>query len=140
MTYYLTTKKAGIALNQDFRVIRNGVSTTSKKNLAKYNRDSYTKKEFFNKQTLMEMGIEYNSVKDIKNQHKLSRTQTAKTFTERKNLRNGVKKYLNQQLLSNEKLTARTVVNNMRLKFGHSAVNFSIDNETNEIHYDFKDF
>ena len=127
-------------LNQDFRVIRNGVSTTSKKNLAKYNRDSYTKKEFFNKQTLMEMGIEYNSVKDIKNQHKLSRTQTAKTFTERKNLRNGVKKYLNQQLLSSEKLTARTVVNNMRLKFGHSAVNFSIDDKTNEIHYDFKDF
>ena len=127
-------------LNRDFRVTRNGASTTSKKNLAKYNRDSYTKREFFNKQTLIEMGIEYSSVKDIKNRHKLSRIQTAKTFTERKNLRNSVKKYLNQQLLSSERLTARTIVNNMRLRFDHSAVNFSIDNETNKIQYDFKDF
>ena len=127
-------------LNQDFRVIRNGVPTTSKKNLTKYNRDSYTKSEFFNKQALIEMDIDYNSVKDIKNLHKLSRLQTAKTFTERKNLRNSVKRYLKDQLLASDKLTTRTIVNNMRLKFDHNVVNFSIDDETNKIQYDFKDF
>ena len=98
------------------------------------------KNEFFNKQALIEMDIDYNSVKDIKNQHKLSRLQTAKTFTERKNLRNSVKRYLKEQLLASDKLTTRTIVNNMRLKFDHNVVNFSINEETNKIQYDFKDF
>ena len=86
------------------------------------------------------MDIDYNSVKDIKNLHKLSRLQTAKTFTERKNLRNSVKRYLKDQLLASDKLTTRTIVNNMRLKFDHNVVNFSISDETNKIQYDFKDF
>ena len=127
-------------LNQDFKVIKNGVPSTSKKNLAKYNRDSYTKTEFFNKQSLNGLGIEYKSVADIKNRHKTSRLQHAAVFTERKNLRNNVKHYLRDQLLAPEKMTTRTIINNMRMKFDPKLVTFSIDDQTNDINYDFKDF
>ena len=127
-------------LNQDFRVIRNGIPSTSKKNLAKFNRDSYMKCEFLNKQSLEEMDINYNSVADIKSQHKASRLQQAAIFTERKNLRNSVKSHLKEQLLACDKLSTRTIVNNMRLKFDHKLVSFNIDESTNEIRYDFHNF
>ena len=127
-------------LNQDFIVTRDGSSTTSKKNLTKYNRDSYTKSEFLNKQSLNELGVNYKSIADIKNQHKASRLRQASTFTERKNLRNSVKHYLKEQLLAREKMTTRTIINNMRLKFDPKLVTFNIVDSTNEIQYDFKDF
>ena len=127
-------------LNQDFKVTKDGYATTSKKNLAKYNRDSYAKSEFLNKRSLIEFGIEYKSITDIKNQHKASRLQQASVFTERKKLRNCVKHYLKEQLLASEKMTARTIINNMRLRFDPKLVTFSIDDSTNDIQYDFYDF
>ena len=127
-------------LNQDFKVTKDGIATTSKKNLAKYNRDSYTKCEFLNKRSLIELGIEYKSITDIKNQHKASRLQQASVFTERKKLRNCVKHHLKEQLLACEKMTTRTIINNMRLRFDPKLVTFNIDDQTNEIQYVFNDF
>ena len=128
------------SLNQDFRVIRDGVPATSKKNLTKYNNGSYTKCEFLNKKSLQEFDIKYSSVTDIKNRHKASRRDRSTCMTERKNLRSKVKNYMKSQLLAPEKLTTRSILNNLRLNFDQKLVTFRIEPSTNEILHEFHDF
>ena len=127
-------------LNQDFRVVRGGIPSTSKKNLAKYNNGSYVKSEFLNKQSLKELDIVYNSITDIKNRHKTSRMERSSCMKERKILRNKVKSYIKAQMLAPVKETSRNILNNLRMNFDPRLVTFKIEPNTNEITYDFNDF